>query len=102
MIPLPTGLPSFEFSVVLDDRLWYFSFTYNFYIESFTFSVADSGQNPVVGGIPLQENIPLLSQYQNSSYDLPAGHMIYISETTKHHPDNLGVAGNLCYTGGLP
>lgn len=100
-IPLPAGLPSFEFSVVLDDRLWHLNFAYNFFIKSYTFCVADSGQNPILEGIPFQENIPLLSQYQNSSYDLPLGHLIYLSETTSHSPDNLGLSGSLCYTGAL-
>ena len=100
-IPLPAGLPSFEFSVVLDERLWYMSFSYNFYMKAYSFSVSDADQNIVIEGVPFQENIPLLNQYHNSSYKLPSGHLVYLSELSVHTPDNLGLSGSLCYSGEL-
>ena len=96
-IPLPKNNPYFEITVVLDNRAWVLEFMFNFFMNTHTFSVLSSDSERVVSGIPLQENLPLLTQYQNSSYDLPRGNLVYLPEYTGHSPDNSGLSGTLYY-----
>ena len=80
-IPLPAYNPWFDLTVILDNQAWSLEFQYNFLMGRFVFSVLSPDGNPVISGVPLEINIPLTFQYQNSSYELPDGDFFYCLES---------------------
>lgn len=100
-IPLPAYNPWFDLTVILDNQAWSLEFQYNFLMGRFVFSVLSPDGNPVISGVPLEINIPLTFQYQNSSYELPDGDFFYIGDEPPT-PENLGIKGRLIFKkGGL-
>lgn len=72
-------LPSYRQNVVLDGRVFNVSIAWNDRQKSWTMSLADSDEDPIISGVAIVKNYPLLAQY--ADVRLPAGDFVAIDES---------------------
>jgi hypothetical protein len=92
VIPTVTDQPYYSFRVRLEGRDFGFSVQYSTRQDLYYLSIADSSGTPLVTGLKLVTNWPLLEYYQ-ADPRLPQGELFAMSTTTNTSPAHFGELG---------
>ena len=92
VIPTPTDLPYYSFRVKLEGRDFTFSVQYSTRGDRYYLSIADSDNTPLVSGLKLVSNWPLLEYYQ-SDPRVPQGELFAMSTNSDITPAGFGELG---------
>lgn len=96
-IPLEPYNPHYELQTVLGEKSFTLVLSYNHSLELFILSILDSESQPILEGIPLQADIPLLHQYHSACENLPKGELFFLSDPKYGQLEHLGVYHKLYF-----
>lgn len=76
IIPTITEISAYQFQITLDGKIYIFVFRWNSVSEYWTFDILDFASTPIVVGIKLVINFPLIKRYASDL--LPPGELIAV------------------------
>lgn len=98
VIPIRSDITDYIQKTELEGTVYTFGFHYNERFEAWTMDILTSAEEPILMGIPVHINWPLLRQYKDSR--LPPGILFAINieeENTPPNESNFGSAIQLLY-----
>lgn len=98
VISVRSDIPDYTQKTELDGTVYTLGFHYNERFEAWTMDILTSGEEPILMGIPVHINWPILKQYVDSR--LPPGTLFAINieeENTPPDGENFGSTIQLLY-----
>lgn len=101
VIPTSPGVPYFRQKTKLEGREYVLDFAYNQRIQRWHLSIFDEEETPLVQGLKLVVNWPLLRHYRYDSR-IPPGELMALAQDGTHEPPGIDELGEgkrveLCY-----
>lgn len=81
-IPVRNDLPAYEFTILIENRVYAFSFRYNFRMKRWIMDIKTSDGEPLVMGILILVEQSLLGRFKNE--ELPEGMLIALNLGREH------------------
>lgn len=93
-LPVRSDLPSYEFQIDLEERIYTIRIQWNDRKERWVMNILTSEGVPVLMGITLLTNVGLIDQYLNISSEMPPGRFFCIDETGAGKNPGINDLGN--------
>ncbi len=98
ILPTRSDLPSYSYSIDIDDNVYILEFNFNYRMQRWFMSIKDSDGNPIISGIILLSNWLLTQRFVDTR--LPLGDIMLLNyeNDTPPNRNELGSKAELIYS----